>query len=137
MMSKKVSKAILWTVPLVTVIACASGEETDEKESAGGKGGENRNADSPGEVGKWGILNEPQFGQEFGMFKSVKLEVRNVSDSDDEPWLEIRLTNKKGDLVTTYDCIGETVEPGQKTTLDCSSLDDYAEWSDYKIQNAF
>ncbi|QNN53182.1 hypothetical protein [Nocardioides mesophilus] len=87
-------------------------------------------------VGNWTILNKPKFGQEYGMFKSVDLRVQNTSDSEDDPWLEIRLTNGN-DLVTTFDCIGQTVRPGETTTLECSSLDDFRKFTDYEILNAF
>jgi hypothetical protein len=129
-----VAKAVLIGVPLLTVLACASGGSDDE-ETQGKKG----SGDSAkGEVGNWDILTaRPEFKKEFGMFSTVKLKVKNVSGSEDEPWLEIRLTNKAGDLVTTYDCIGDTVEAGQSTTLECSSLDDWAPFTDYEIKNAF
>lgn len=88
-------------------------------------------------IGNWAILTKhPKFGEAYGMFDSVKIDVKNISDSEDEPWLEIRLT-KGNRLVTTFDCIGQTVRPGEVTTLDCSSMDDYAPWTDYEIKNAF
>lgn len=87
-------------------------------------------------IGNWYIMNKPKFGEQYGMFDTVDLKVKNVSDSEDEPWLEIRLT-KGNELVTTFDCIGRTVEAGQVTTLECSSLDDYRDFTDYEIQNAF
>lgn len=127
----KISKAILFGLPTLIVMACASGGSDDDSKSGDAKG------DAKGDVGNWDILNEPKFGKEFGTFKTVDLKVKNVSDEDDEPWLEIRLTNKAGDLVATFDCIGDTVEPGQSTTLDCTSLDDYAAFDDYEIKNAF
>lgn len=130
-MNRRLAKAVLFGLPAIVFLACSS----SDGEESGGKKGADKSA--KGDVGNWDIVGEPNFGKEFGMFKNVKLTVKNVSDSDDEPWLEIRLTNKGGDLVTTFDCIGDTVEPGQKTTLDCSSLDDYAPFSDYEIKNAF
>lgn len=133
---RKVAKALLFGVPTLIVMACASGGGGDDDESVGGSKDEKGGGGS-GEVGNWDILTKPQFGQQYGMFDTVKIKVKNVSDSEDEPWLEIRLTNKKGDLVTTFDCIGRTVEPGQTTTLECSSLDDYAAFTDYEIRNAF
>ena len=88
-------------------------------------------------IGNWTILTKhPKFGQEYGTFKDVKIDVKNTSDSEDQPWLEIRLT-KGNRLVTTFDCMGDTVRPGEITTLDCSSLDDYGTWTKYEIKNAF
>lgn len=87
-------------------------------------------------VGNWLILTKhPKFGKEYGMFKTVKIDVKNISDSEDEPWLEIRLT-KGNRLVTTFDCLSNTVRPGEVTTLDCSSMDDYAPFTKYEIKNA-
>lgn len=148
--SRTVSKSILIGLPALVFLACSGSVSTDEdKDSVGGskddkassqegkKGKADKKKKSGNSVGNWDILSKPQFKEQYGTFGEVKLKVRNNSDSEDEPWLSIRLTNKKGDLVTEYDCIGRTVEPGQTTTLSCTSLDDYAPWSDYEIQNAF
>lgn len=129
-MNRKLYKAVLFGLPTIVFVACASGED-DGSKSGDAQGG------AKGEIGNWDILNEPRFGKEFGMFKTVNLKVKNVSDEEDEPWLEIRLTNKKGDLVATFNCVGDTLEPGQTTTLECGSTDDYAPFADYEIKNAF
>lgn len=132
----KFAKAVLFGLPALIVIGCGSGSVTAEDEESQGK--KKSGQSSKGDVGNWKIVTKKvNFPEEYGMFGTVKLKVKNVSDSEDEPWLEIRLTNKKGDLVTTYDCIGQSVEAGQRTTLECSSLDDYAPFSDYEIKNAF
>jgi hypothetical protein len=129
--TKKLATLALIGVPAFAMMACAP-VDADEETAGKHKAGDG----APGEVGNWNILNEPKFGKQYGMFDTVKIDVKNVSASEDEPWLEIRLTNKAGDLVTTFDCLGDTVEPGQKTTLKCSSFDDYAPFADYEIKNA-
>lgn len=99
--------------------------------------GKNKVKAAPGQViGNWKILNKPQIKQEYGMFGTADLEVENISDSEDEPWLEIRLTNGRN-LVTTFDCIGRTIRPGERAVLECTSMDDYRPWKQMEILNAF
>lgn len=133
----------LLAVAALGTTACsvpAEGEESSGRQ--GGKGSSakaNKAKADPSVIGNWKIENFKtlQFGEQYDMFKSVKLNVRNVSDETDSPWLEIRLTNKKGDLVASYDCIGDEYEPGQGGPLDCSSLDDFAPFTEWEIKNAF
>ncbi|GAA4811310.1 hypothetical protein ACFQ0K_03880 [Nocardioides caeni] len=144
--SRKVSKAILFAVPAIVFIACAS--DTGDDESTSGKNDDSvqsgeKQADAPkdakgGVVGNWDILNKPTFAKEFDSFKSFKLNVRNNSDDNDTPFFEVRLTNKPGDLVATFDCSGDEIEPGQKASVNCFSFDDFTkDWTDYEIKNAF
>ena len=118
----------------------SSGEKSDPQAGFIGKPetGKGDAKDGPKNVvGNWQIKNMPKFKRDpFDMFATVKLKVKNVSDSEDEPWLEIRLTRGKT-LVTTFDCIGQTVRPGETTILDCESFDDYAKFTEYEIKNAF
>ncbi|GAA3820419.1 hypothetical protein [Nocardioides panacisoli] len=130
----KAAKAVLFGLPLIVVLACSSGSGGSDEESTGKQKDSSKSA--PGDVGNWDILNKPTFGTEYGTWKIVDLKVKNVSKEDDEPWLEIRLTNKKNDLVATFDCVGNTVNPGQTTTLQCSSMDKVAPYTDYEIKNA-
>lgn len=90
-------------------------------------------------VGNWTIenFNAIKFTEEYGSFKNVPLQVRNTSDGADSPWFEIRLTDKKGDLVASFDCIGDEYEAGQGGKVDCSTLDDFAPFADWEIKNAF
>lgn len=129
------AKAVLFAVPALIVMACGSGSATSEDSS----GEKKADSSSAGDVGNWKIeTKKVRFTKDaIDSFETIKLKVRNVSDSEDEPWLEIRAMNKAGDLVTTFDCIGQTVDAGQATTLDCTSLDDFAKVTDYEIKNAF
>lgn len=135
----KVLKIVGGVVVVLVVLGAIAGgggdSETPVKGAVESSAGEAPAADA-NVVGNWEILNEPKFRREMGMFTTVDLRVRNVSDSEDEPWLEIRLT--KGDnLVTTFDCVGDTVRAGERTTLECFSGDDYRKFTDYEILNAF
>jgi len=129
----------------LTLGGCALPEEdasTGKQGSSGSesKGGKKQAAkpNDPSVVGNWKIENMKslRFTEEYGMFKSVDLKVRNVSDEPDTPWFEIRLTNKAGDLVASYDCIGDEYEPKQGGTVDCSSFDDFGPFADWELKNA-
>jgi len=112
-----------------------SSEASSGKQSSDGS---NAKSNDPSVVGNWKIENMKQikFAEEYGMFATVSLKVRNVSDDADTPWLAIRLTDKKGDLIAEYDCIGDEYEPGQGGTVRCSSLDDYAPFAEWEVKNA-
>ena len=132
----KIVGAVFLALFVFGMIAGGGDDETPVKGAVESSAGDVSAAADANVVGNWEILNEPKFGREFGTFKTVDLRVKNVSDSEDEPWLEIRLT--KGDnLVTTFDCIGDTVRAGERTTLECFSGDDYRKFTDYEILNAF
>ena len=113
-----------------------SSEASSGKQSSDGSS--NAKSNDPSVVGNWKIENMKQikFAEEYGMFATVSLKVRNVSDDADTPWLAIRLTDKKGDLVAEFDCIGDEYEPGQGGTVRCSSLDDYAPFAEWEVKNA-
>ncbi len=118
----------------------AKDQAKSDSESVGGSS--SKTADKvteEGVIGNWKISNMDQlkFTEEFGYFKSVDLKIRNVSKEADSPWLEIRLTNKKKDLVATYTCIGDEYEPGQGGTLGCSSTDKFGPFTDWEIKNQF
>lgn len=102
--------------------------------SDAGNGGTAKNV-----VGNWTIENMGQvkFAEEYGSFKTIPLKVRNNSDEADSPWFEIRLTDAKGDLVATFDCIGDEFEPDQGGNVDCSTLDDFAKFKDWELKDAF
>ena len=129
-----------------TLGACAPIEDSgsdsvtttnDEAGPGGPEGGKNKVKAEPGNVvGNWKLLNKPKIKKEYGMFGTADLKVENISNSEDEPWLEIRLT-KGRNLVTTFDCIGQTVRPDERTVLQCSSMDDYRPWTKMEIKNAF
>jgi hypothetical protein len=153
--TRNTSKAILFGLPAIVFMACASGTDDGKDDSAkgsndnssqedtGAKGSSDDKADAApkdakgGVVGNWDILNKPQPKSEYGMFGTFNLKVRNNSDDADTPFLDVRLTNKAGDLVTAYTCAGDEIEPGQKATVQCFSTDDYAKWTDYEIKNSF
>lgn len=141
MNAKRIFAGIAATTLATTLVACGDLAET-EPESTG------KQTDSSSEektdaakdkntIGNWKLLNKPKIKKgQFGTFANVKLKVRNISDSEDEPWLEIRVTRGKN-LVTTFDCIGRTIRPDETTTLDCSSMDNYKKWTEYEVKNAF
>ncbi|GAA4803306.1 FxLYD domain-containing protein [Nocardioides caeni] len=131
-MNRKLSKAILFGLPALVFLACTGedGEESTGKKDAG--------ESAAGEVGNWDIVTDPVFKKDsLGTFATTKIKVKNVSDDNDTPWFEIRLTDKAGDLVATYDCIGDEVEPGQQAQIECISTDEFAQFKDYEIKNAF
>ena len=138
-------RAVLLALASTILIAGCSlpEEEASSGKQSSGKGGRSssesaKKSNDPSVVGNWKIENMKQikFAEEYGMFATVSLKVRNVSDDADTPWLAIRLTDKKGDLIAEYDCIGDEYEPGQGGTVRCSSLDDYAPFADWEIKNA-
>lgn len=157
MNTRKISKAVLFGLPALVFLACSSGTDDGKDESVKGSNdssqednGNSGKKDDKGDkadakpkdakggvVGNWDILNKPKVAEEFGMFGTMKLNVRNNSDDTDQPFLDVRLTNKAGDLVTVYTCSGDEIEPGQKATVECFSTDDYAAWTDYEIKNTF
>ncbi|GAA5118354.1 hypothetical protein GCM10023339_30780 [Alloalcanivorax gelatiniphagus] len=111
-------------------------ESTTGKQSGSGEGGKNA---AKNVVGNWTIENMGQvkFTEEYGSFKTIPLKVRNGSDEPDSPWFEIRLTDAKGDLVATFDCIGDEFEPDQGGNVDCSTLDDFTTFKDWELKDAF
>lgn len=113
----------------------------DAKESTTGKQSDSDAGSKTAKnvVGNWTIENMAQvkFSEEYGSFKTIPLKVRNGSDEPDSPWFEIRLTDAKGDLVATFDCIGDEFEPDQGGNVDCSTLDDFTKFKDWELKDAF
>ena len=112
-------------------------ESTTGKQSGDGSSASSGSAKNV--VGNWTIENMKavKFTEEYGSFKTIKLKVRNNTEEADSPWFEIRLTDAQGDLVATFDCIGDEFEPGQGGNVDCSTLDDYAKFKSWELKDAF
>jgi len=140
-----VKRAVLLALASTILIAGCSlpEEEASSGKQSSGKGGRSssesaKKSNDPSVVGNWKIENMKQikFTEEYGSFASINLKVRNVSDETDSPWFEIRLTDKSGDLVASYDCIGDEYEPGQGGSVGCSTFDDFGPFADWEIKNA-
>ncbi|CAB4940394.1 unannotated protein [freshwater metagenome] len=115
----------------------------EAKESTSGKqsvaSSDDKKSAAKNVIGNWTIenFNSIKFTEEYGSFATIPLKVRNSSDEADSPWFDIRLTDKRGDLVAEFTCIGNEFEPGQGGTVDCSTLDDFGPFKDWEIKDAF
>lgn len=138
----KTSKFLLGSATaLVLVGGCAaavSGGSTPETTGKTTAASTAASAD-PNVVGSWKLLNREELKFEKDMFDEfaiVELHVKNISDQDDAPFLDIRLTNGTL-LVTTFTCSGNTIRPGESAVLECFSIDPFQKFTKVEILNSF